>query len=76
MSRCNLQHVNTPQQNSVAEVVIVTVMNCVRVMMHHVNLPLEIWYHVLHKACKTLTLLDGLVVLTHHRTMATCFEQI
>ena len=60
---------DTPQQNSIAEVAIVTAMNSARAMMHCANLPIEIRYCMWHEVCKTATILDGLIVLLHSGTV-------
>ena len=58
---------NTPQQNSVVEVAIVTMMNHVCAMMHCANLLLAILYCAWHDMCKMAKLFTSLVIVEKNR---------
>ena len=65
---------DTPQQNSPVGVAFYALMNKACTMMHHVNLPMEMWYWLFGEIFTTVTLLDGLTRIELNGKCASRFE--
>ena len=65
---------DTPQQNSLAEVGIFTLANCVRAMMHYAHVPLEYCYKLFRDCYATAAKVDGLIIVNINGEFASQFE--
>ena len=54
---------DTPQQNSLAEVGIFTLANCVQAVMHYAHVPLEYHYKLFRDCYATAAMVDGLMIV-------------
>ena len=54
---------DTPQQNSLAEVGILTLANRVRAVMHYAHVPLEYRYKLFRDCYATAAMVDGLIIV-------------
>ena len=65
---------DTPQQNSLEEVGIFTLANCVWAMMHYAHVPLEYRYKLFRDCYATAAMVNGLMIVNVNGKFASGFE--